>query len=73
MIEPPPASSIAGRKARIMPVHRAHVEVEREVEGDLVAVEDGAGVDVAGAVEEDVDRALADGLDAAREHRAARR
>ena len=70
MIEPPPAFEHRRQQGARDAVHRAHVEVEREVERDLVALEDRAGVHVAGAVEEDVDGALAVRLDRRREHRA---
>ena len=70
MIEPPPRLQHRRQEGADHAVHRAHVEVEGEVERQLVALEDGAGVDVAGAVEEDVDRALAARLDARGEHRA---
>jgi hypothetical protein len=51
-------------------VHRAHVEVDREVERDLVALKDRPVVDEAGGVEEDVDGALRVRLDRRCEHRA---
>jgi hypothetical protein len=61
MIEPPPFSIMPGKHRLGHVVLRLHVEVEGEVPGIVVTFQDGAVMNVAGAVEQYVHRAdLAD-------------
>ena len=42
-------------------MHRLHVEIEGEIPGPLVGLENGSGMNIAGAVEQDVGKADAPG------------
>ncbi len=55
MIEPRPPSSMPGRKARIMWNIAVTIEVEGEFPGAVVAVDDGARMHIARAVEQDIE------------------
>ena len=57
MMAPPPRSIMPGSTARIVRTIDLHVEVEREVEIGVLHLQDRAGMDEAGAVEQHVDRA----------------